>query len=221
MSVGASGRTARVGPRIVPSSTTLLKRLVANAAGAVGAGFFARAGLQHYHSTHSLIGVVFFVEECWVVVAYLVRRRARVVTVRNSDWLVAFGGTFGGVLLRPTGVHPHWAVVAGLGVQLMGLALCATAFVALGRSFGFAAADRGLKRRGPYAIVRHPLYASYFLLLGGYVLQSMSWRNFIVMVFVCGCNIGRALGEERVLSTSAAYSEYRRRVRWRLVAGVW
>jgi protein-S-isoprenylcysteine O-methyltransferase Ste14 len=94
-------------------------------------------------------------------------------------------------------------------------------FLSLGRSFGFAPADRGLKRRGSYAIVRHPIYSSYVLLQLGYVLQSLSVRNAIVMVFVCSCNVGRVLAEERLLATSTTYDEYRADVRWRLIPGLW
>jgi protein-S-isoprenylcysteine O-methyltransferase Ste14 len=189
--------------------------------GAFGAGLFVRSGLDHYRSTHSLIGAAFLAEQLWIVVAYLVRRRATVVSARTRDWLLAFGGTFAGVLLRPMGAHLHWAVVAGLAVQLTGLAVCVTSFVALGRSFGFAAADRGVKRRGPYAVVRHPIYASYFLLLGGYVLQSISWRNLAVMLLVCSCDVGRALSEEWLLSSNVNYAHYREHVRWRMLPGVW
>ena len=206
---------------VPPPSTTLATRFGANVVGAVGAGFFAWAGLEHYRRTHSLVGALFLVEELWVVVAYLIRRRAHVVSLRGTDWLLAFAGTFGGVLFRPWGTHPHWGVVGGLDMQLLGLALCASSFIALGRSFGFAAADRGLKCRGPYGVVRHPLYASYFLLQGGYLLQSQSWRNAVVMAVVCSCNVGRALVEERLLASSAPYAEYRRHVRWRLVPGIW
>jgi protein-S-isoprenylcysteine O-methyltransferase Ste14 len=39
-----------------------------------------------------------------------------------------------------------------------------SALAALGRSFGFVAADRGLRASGPYAMVRHPVYASYLLI---------------------------------------------------------
>jgi len=157
----------------------------------------------------------------WIVVAYLVRRPARVLSQRPRDWLLAFGGTFGGVMLRPTGAHPHWGVVAGFDVQIIGLAICVTSFIVLGRSFGFAAADRGLVQRGPYAIVRHPIYAAYYFLLIGYLLQSLSVPNALVVVFVCSCNVGRALVEERLLVTSSQYGEYRSRVRWRLLPGVW
>ena len=124
-------------------------------------------------------------------------------------------------MLRPSGAHPHWGVVAGFDVQMIGLVICIASFVALGRSFGFAAADRGLKQGGPYAIVRHPIYAAYFFLQIGYLLQSLSWRNAMIVTFICSCNVGRAVVEERLLSSSSRYNEYRTRVRWRLVPGVW
>jgi len=196
-------------------------RITANIIGAFGAALFARAGLEFYLRTHSLIGGVFLAEETWVVVAYLVRRPARLVSQRPLDWCLAFGGTFGGVLLRPTGAHPHWGVIAGFDVQMIGLVIAAGSFMALGRSFGFAAADRGLVRRGPYSVIRHPIYASYFFLQVGYLLQSLSVRNALIVTFVCGCNVGRAMVEERLLVSTGHYDEYRAVVRWRLLPGVW
>ena len=196
-------------------------RIAATIVGATGAAFFAQATLQRYLEFHQTIGLVFFVEQMWVVIAYLIRRPARASSRRMRDWLLAFGGTFGGVLFRPDGAHPQWGLTAGLWVQLFGLAICITSFLSLGRSFGFVAADRGLVTRGPYAIVRHPIYASYLFLQAGYVLQSISLRNALVMVFASGCNVGRAIAEDRMLATNGLYGEYRRQVRWRLVPGVW
>ena len=198
-----------------------LVRIATNLIGAIGAAFFAQATLRVYLQTHRLVGGAFFVEQMWVVVAYLIRRPARAVSRRLGDWLLAFGGTFGGVLFRPVGAHPQWGLTAGLVVQLLGLAICVTSFLALGRSFGFVAADRGLVRRGPYAIVRHPIYASYVLLQFGYLLQSISLRNALVMAFASGCNAGRALAEDRVLASNRGYDAYRRQVRWRLLPGIW
>jgi protein-S-isoprenylcysteine O-methyltransferase Ste14 len=208
-------------PDQLSSRARRLIRIVANLVGAGGAALFARATLQADLHTHRLIGTAFFVEQVWVVVAYLVRRPTRTVSRRWGDWLLAFGGTFGGVLFRPDGAHPSWGLNAGLGLQLVGLAMCLSSFVALGRSFGFAAADRGLVRRGPYAVVRHPIYASYFLLQLGYVLQSISLWNALVLVFVSSCNVGRAMAEERLLSASDQYEAYRNDTRWRLVPGIW
>ena len=203
------------------SRTVPIVRIAANIIAAFGAALFAKAGLDYYLRTHSLIGGAFFAEEMWIVVAYLVRRPARVTSQRPVDWLLAFGGTFGGVLLRPDGAHPHWGVVAGFDLQMIGLVICVASFMALGRSFGFAAADRGLVQRGPYSLVRHPIYASYFFLQIGYLLQSLSLRNTLVVFFICSCNIGRAVVEERLLVSSGPYNDYRLRVPWRLVPGLW
>ena len=168
-----------------------------------------------------MIGAAFLGEQIWVVVAYLIRRPARAVSRRLGDWLLAFGGTFGGVLFRPVGAHPQWGVSIGLGVQLLGLLICVVCFLTLGRSFGFAAADRGLVTRGPYAVIRHPIYASYLLVLSGYLLQSISVWNALVVLLVTSCNVGRALVEDRLLATSEQYEAYRSQVRWRLLPGVW
>lgn len=196
-------------------------RWTANLVGAVGAFYFADASLRFYLHTHRLIGAAYLAQQMWVVIAYLIRRPARVTSRRMDDWLLAFGGTFGGVLLRPDGAHLRWGVDIGFVVQLFGLAVCVVSFLALGRSFGFAAADRGLVSRGPYSIVRHPIYASYVLLQMGYLLQSLSVTNALVVAVVTACNVGRVHAEDRVLATNSNYGEYRTRVRWRLVPWIW
>jgi protein-S-isoprenylcysteine O-methyltransferase Ste14 len=198
-----------------------LTRLLVNLAGAAGAALFARDSFLYYLHTHRLIGAAFFVEQAWFVVVFLIRRPPRAAAGRLGPWLLAAGGTFGGLLFRPTGAHPPWGVAAGVVLQLAGLALAVTALVALGRSFGFVAADRGLVTRGPYAVVRHPIYAAYIVIQAGYLIQSISVPNAAVLVFATGCNIGRAIAEERVLAGSADYEAYRERVRWRLVPGLW
>jgi protein-S-isoprenylcysteine O-methyltransferase Ste14 len=208
-------------PAFLPPAMVRLLRISVNIAGATGAAYFAIATFEDYLENHRLLGVAFVAVQMWVVVAYLVRRPATLVSRRPGDWLLAAGGTFGGVLVRPEGVHPAWGVDLGLALQVIGLVLCAISFAALGRSFGFAAADRGLRRRGPYALVRHPIYASYIFLQFGYLAQSISVRNALVVAFVLGCNVGRALAEERVLAASGPYLEYEHRVRWRLVPGLW
>jgi protein-S-isoprenylcysteine O-methyltransferase Ste14 len=205
-----------------PSRRARLLRTGANLVGAAGAAWFAVSGYHYYQQSRTLIGAVFFAVQLWVVIVYLVRRPARRVSLRPGDWMLAFGGTFGGVLFRPDGVHAHAGVVVGFWLQVVGLVICASAFLALGRSFGFAPGDRGVKRRGPYSIVRHPIYAGYVLLLLGYVVQSLSMRNVLVMILVLSCNIGRIRAEERFLvTTGTEYADYQAAVRWRLVPGIW
>jgi protein-S-isoprenylcysteine O-methyltransferase Ste14 len=211
----------RLEPEFLPARAERLIRISANLVGAAGAALFAKAALQAYMHTHRLLGGAFVVEQMWIVVAYLIRRPARTVSRRLGDWLLAFGGTFAPVLFRPVGAHPHWGIIGGLGLQVFGLAICVLSFFTLGRSFGFAAADRGLVRHGPYAVVRHPIYASYILLQSGYLLQSISVWNALVMLFATSCNIGRILAEDRLLATGEQYDTYRAQVRWRLLPMVW
>jgi protein-S-isoprenylcysteine O-methyltransferase Ste14 len=204
-----------------PGSGGRLARLAVNLAGAAVAGLFAQASLQFYLHTHRLVGGLFVVEQLWFTAAFLARRPPRATSRRIGSWLVAVGGTFGGLLLRPGGAHPPWGVDAGLALQLAGLLLAITALVTLGRSFALVAADRGLKTRGLYAVVRHPMYASYLLIQAGYVLQSLSAPNIAVFALASACNVGRVLAEEDVLARSPAYQAYREQVRWRLIPGVW
>lgn len=196
-------------------------RIAANLVGAAGAAYFAYVTLEAYLGTHRPIGFLLFSEQMVVVVAYLVRRPARTVTRRFGDWLFAFGGTFAPVLLRPDGAHPHWGLQWGLVLQFCGVVLCLWSLTVLGRSFGFAAADRGLVVRGPYRIVRHPVYASYIALQAGYLLQSLSWRNLTVVLLAQACSAGRIRAEERVLATNPVHAAYRGRVHWNVLPGIW
>ncbi len=77
-----------------------------NLLGAAGAAFFARASLEYYLQTRRLIGAAFFVEQAWFVIAFLIRRPPRTASRQLSAWLLAAGGTFGGLLFRPDGAHP-------------------------------------------------------------------------------------------------------------------
>ncbi|MBO0729115.1 MAG: isoprenylcysteine carboxylmethyltransferase family protein [Acidimicrobiaceae bacterium] len=189
--------------------------------GAASAAVFAYSFLHFYLQTHRLIGIVFFAQQTLVALAYMVRRPARRVSRRLDDWLLAFGGTFAGVLFRPQGAHPAWGVQSGLVLQLVGVAIVVASLVTLGRSFGFAAADRGVVISGPFRIIRHPMYASYLFLQSGYLLQSLSVRNAAVLLLGTLCNAGRALAEERLLASNSEYRMYRTRVRWRMIPGVW
>jgi protein-S-isoprenylcysteine O-methyltransferase Ste14 len=201
--------------------TQRLLRVCANLVGAGGAVVFSYSFLRFYLESHRPIGIVFFTQQMLVAVAYLIRRPARLVTHRLDDWSLAFAGTFVGLLFRPVGEHPAWGIWTGTVLQLVGVAIVATSILTLGRSFGFAAADRGVVTRGPYTVVRHPMYASYLLLESGYLLQSLSVRNAAILMIGTLCNGGRALAEERLLANNRDYLAYRRRVRRRIIPGVW
>jgi protein-S-isoprenylcysteine O-methyltransferase Ste14 len=225
-SAGSSGSAdprllRKFNPCSQPAPAPRLLTIAANLVGAGSAAVFSYSFLHFYVQTHRLIGIVFFGQQTLVALVYLIRRPARLASRRLDDWLLAFGGTFAGVLFRPEGRHPAWGIHAGLVLQLLGAAIVVASLLTLGRSFGFAAADRGVVIRGPYAVVRHPMYVSYLLLQSGYLLQSLSARNMAVLLFGTICNVGRALAEERLLANNKDYLAYRSHVRWRMIPGVW
>jgi protein-S-isoprenylcysteine O-methyltransferase Ste14 len=75
---------------------------------------------------------------------------------------------------------------------------------------------------GPYAVVRHPMYASALLLFVGLPLLLGSWLGLTFSaLFILGI-AWRAVQEERTLRAElAGYNDYAERVRYRLIPGVW
>jgi protein-S-isoprenylcysteine O-methyltransferase Ste14 len=75
---------------------------------------------------------------------------------------------------------------------------------------------------GPYAIVRHPMYASALLLLIGLPLLLGSWIGLALsVVFIVGI-AWRAVHEEHALRAELqGYADYTARVRYRFIPGVW
>jgi protein-S-isoprenylcysteine O-methyltransferase Ste14 len=75
---------------------------------------------------------------------------------------------------------------------------------------------------GPYAMVRHPMYASASLYLLGTPLALGSYWGLVPVVAMLPLLIWRLLDEERMLSEGLpGYPDYQRTVRYRLVPGIW
>lgn len=75
---------------------------------------------------------------------------------------------------------------------------------------------------GPYAVVRHPMYAAVIPFAGGAALLLGSWLGVAAVLPLVAMIGWRATREERVLRAELpGYDEYVRRVRYRFVPGVW
>jgi protein-S-isoprenylcysteine O-methyltransferase Ste14 len=121
---------------------------------------------------------------------------------------------------------PDWVIYTGAVLIPLG-------FLAVLRTFrenSFAAPvikiqeERGQKviDTGPYAHVRHPMYAGAFLYLLGTPLVLGSWIGLALLPFVMGLLIVRIFIEEAALRKGLpGYDEYTTRVRYRLVPRIW
>jgi len=109
------------------------------------------------------------------------------------------------------------------GLVMVALAawLSFSSLATLGRRFGVRPALRGLATRGPYRLVRHPIYLAYFVADVGYNLQE--WNAGTVAMVLAGwiAVLYRIHAEERVLAGDPGWPAYSARVRYRLVPGLW
>ncbi len=83
------------------------------------------------------------------------------------------------------------------------------------------AEDQKVITTGPYAVVRHPMYAGGLLLFIGTPLALGSYWGLLGFVGVLPALIWRLLDEERFLAKNLpGYVEYCAKVRWRLIPKV-
>ena len=81
--------------------------------------------------------------------------------------------------------------------------------------------DQRVVSTGPYALVRHPMYAGALLLLVGIPLALDSWYGLLGILVLVPALIWRLQDEERFLTRNLpGYAEYTSNVRWRLIPGL-
>ncbi len=75
---------------------------------------------------------------------------------------------------------------------------------------------------GPYAIVRHPMYLGAIIMWGFIPLALGSYWGMIGSIFVPVILIARIMNEEKVLRRGLpGYKDYMKKVKYRLIPGIW
>jgi protein-S-isoprenylcysteine O-methyltransferase Ste14 len=176
--------------------------------------------LGDFLKTGRTTGLLLLASEALVVVLTVMRRPAQLVDRSLVAGAITVVSLAGPPLLRATNVQGPLPDLVTTMISGVGLALVIAGKLTLGRSFGIAPANRGIVGRGPYNVVRHPIYAGYLIShLAFLAANPGSWNVAVVVIGDCAL-IARALIEERVLGGDAAYRAYCRRVGWHLVPGL-
>lgn len=202
---------------------------------------FAAAGTLRYWQAWTFLAVYFAAS--LAISLYLIRKDPALLARRMSGGpfaekepvqrLIMSGTSLGfiGLLVLPAVDHrlgwsdlPGWAVIAGDVIMLLGW--LGIFFVFRENSFASAtiesAADQRVISTGPYARVRHPMYAAALVMLLGMPLAlGSSWGVLLVLALV-PLLIWRLVDEERFLVNHLpGYREYQGRVRYRLLPLIW
>ncbi|MCW2730197.1 MAG: Isoprenylcysteine carboxyl methyltransferase [Mycobacterium sp.] len=123
-----------------------------------------------------------------------------------------------------------WSSVPGrvviLGDVLVGVGLLVAQLVVVQNNYAAATitveADQPLVCTGLYGMVRHPMYLGALVMMLGTPLALDSYWGFLALVPAFLALAVRIIDEEKMLTAElAGYDEYSRRVRHRLVPGVW
>lgn len=159
-----------------------------------------------------------------IVVLFVVRRRT--LKSRHADWIgtsVALLGTF---LLNAVAFLPvedtasTVALFASSAVITLGTLWTIVSLATLGRCFGLLPEARGLITRGPYRLVRHPVYVGELIAALGILFVKPHVIVVALFAAFVALQYGRTVYEERALREAFPddYDAYSRRVP-RLVPG--
>jgi protein-S-isoprenylcysteine O-methyltransferase Ste14 len=202
---------------------------------------FLVAGTLHYWQAWTFLGVYFGAS--LALTLYLMKRDPALLERRMSGGpfaekepaqkiIMSFASLgFIGLIVIPALDHrfgwSHMPLYAALaGDALVALGWLGIFFVFRENSFTSAtielASDQKVISTGPYALVRHPMYATALVMLLGIPLSLGSWWGVLVIVAIVPALIWRLLDEERFLARSlAGYVEYQSTVRYRLLPPIW
>jgi protein-S-isoprenylcysteine O-methyltransferase Ste14 len=164
----------------------------------------------------------------WVVWLYPFMRKRFTGPKRQSE-VMAHSGDWG-LALESAGIFCAWCWLPGTTVPGAARIVVSMVLAPVGTVFGWLAArhlgkqlrvlaglysDHELIRTGPYAIVRHPVYATLFMMMLATGLLFARWPMLIlgVVLYIVGTEI-RIHAEEGLLRArfGAEFEEYRRRV---------
>jgi protein-S-isoprenylcysteine O-methyltransferase Ste14 len=161
---------------------------------------------------NSVLTLAFYVLLIW---AYLRRSPSSRTDRRLSSWIVALLGTTAPFAIPLVSAGPREDGIASLVaacVLTTGFAAMLWALGALGTNISVVPQAREVVTHGPYARVRHPLYAAELINVVGLCLATTGPGPWAVMVALVTFQVMRARREEELLSRELpGYADYKSR----------
>jgi len=162
----------------------------------------------------------------WVIFLILILRRPKAVA-KDRSFMAVTAALTSSIATIPLGlaspVHSALRLHLANAFLLSGAVFSIYSVIILGRCFSVFADARGVVRKGPYRLVRHPLYLGELTTMAGLVIASQhllltltAWLALLVIQMV------RAHYEERTLASAFDdYAGYADAVQYRVIPGIY
>jgi protein-S-isoprenylcysteine O-methyltransferase Ste14 len=183
--------------------------------------FFAYRMIQGFVASGSPVTLIYLIDQIVVLAFILARRPPKELSVRIDDWILGFAGTLLAILIAPPSGAPLAPAFVLNGLLFTGFVIHLSAKLALRRSFGVVAANRGIKATGVYRVVRHPMYLGYCVSQIGILLAGPTLGNALIVASCWVLFILRINAEERLLLRDEVYRGFAERTRYRILPGVY
>jgi len=181
---------------------------------------FAVVSWMAWRSTGDFVVLLLFCVNTLFAVLFVSRRNSTAVTDNPKDWMITAATILLSFMLRVSATENVPALMASRALQAVGVTIIIISLLSLGRSFGLVPANRGIKTKGLYTYVRHPLYSGEMLFYLGFAVGNPSLANILLMLSIfIGLHL-RAGAEERLLQKDNIYTQYLKTVRFRFFPGL-
>ncbi len=155
---------------------------------------------------HSLLVTSFYL---FIIALYFPRNPAKATTGSLTVKFIAVFSSFIPFiipLLAGSACTGSVALTSSTLVLLMGMRFILATPGTLGKTFSIIPQARRLVVRGPYRMVRHPLYLGEIIGVLGLILAGFSALKLFIFLLLVACQVYRAGEEEKLLSV--AFQEY-------------
>jgi protein-S-isoprenylcysteine O-methyltransferase Ste14 len=179
--------------------------------------------LQHFAFSAWLITGIY-----WLILSFTSKRVSRrepwhsrfmhLTVAATAFWLLAGAGPAACVLTGRFLPDEDWVGFTGAVLTILGCALAIWARTCLGANWSAVVSVRQeheLIRRGPYSLMRHPIYSGFLLAALGTAISNGEYRGLLAIYLLFVALLAKACAEEQAMfeQFGAEYLQYSMRVK--------
>jgi protein-S-isoprenylcysteine O-methyltransferase Ste14 len=149
-----------------------------------------------------------------LIATFLLTRKQSIRNVNVAKQIFSWASVIAPLAIQTNSNHNIQSEI----LAIFGTLLSIWALKNLKGAFGISPADRGLVTKGPYKIIRHPMYTGELITLLGITFTNLSIWNLMISALTVGSIYQRIIWEEKIIKN---YDQYSKKIPFRLIPKVW